>query len=154
MEDIDEYGTEWKSASGLARLMLRLAAVAALIWSLFCAFDYLMINTRNVDYIDELHPAAIQFLDVLPYDVTAVWGLDIAAVGLGSLLLLARSRFATIALAVSLIALVYVYFRQSALDMPAGAELVGFPAGPPIGWAMAIGLPIYGVLCDRRGFLR
>lgn len=149
-----QESAEWSAASGLTRLSVRLVGLLGLIWSGFCAYDFLMINTRDYAYVSAFHPETIQFLDVLPYDAIASWALAVGCAGLGSLLLLARSHLATPLFALSLVSLVYFVFRQWAQDMTPSVEMLGFPAGVAVGCLVSIALPLFSLRCSFRELLR
>lgn len=154
MSDFEQDETGGATAPGLTLLTLRIVAILGLVWSGFGIFDYLMTNMRDLDYLSGLDPKAIQSLDALDYDIIAGWTISVGGVLLGSLLLLARSRFAQHAFALSLIGFAYAYFSQTGLDLPKGKLIFGMPAGSAIGWIVAILLLFYSIRCGLRGLLR
>lgn len=93
--------------------MFWIVAVLSLIWSGFGAFDYLQTQTGNRDYLASMAQASDVSVDELIAHVRAMpwWGHAFWALGVwgsvaGSLLLLARSRFALHAFLVSLVGLI------------------------------------------------
>jgi hypothetical protein len=122
----------------------------SLVWNGIGAFDYLMKNTRNADYLSRLPPAAVQSLDGLPYWLIGFWTLGVWAAVLGSLLLLLRSRYAIHAFAASLVG----------LAVNAGYTATGVdPTGQPIGltvsiWIVAVALLLYALRLRKAGLLR
>ena len=66
----------------------------SLIWNAGGAYDYVMTQTRNVDYMAMMTPDQIAYFDAFPTWTLAVWAIGVWGAVLGSLLLLLRSRFA------------------------------------------------------------
>jgi hypothetical protein len=77
----------------------------SLLWNLFGAYDYLMTRTRNEGYLSAMGDpkAVLAWIDTFPLWVQLCWGMGVWGAVAGSLLLLARSRFAVHAFLLSLI---------------------------------------------------
>lgn len=68
--------------------------VASLVWNGFGAFDYVMTETRNADYLAQLTEEQIAYFTGLPAWVVAFWAIGVWGAVLGSILLLLRRRWA------------------------------------------------------------
>ncbi len=80
--------------------------LASLIWHALGAFDYVMSQTRNANYLamipDDVRPQMIAYLDAYPLWASAAWAFGVWGAVLGSGLILLRSRHAVTALWVSM----------------------------------------------------
>jgi hypothetical protein len=76
--------------------------VLSLLWHAGGAFDYLMSHLRPAFYIEmipaDVRPQMLAYLDGYPVWATAAWAVGVWGAVLGSVLILARSRFAVAAL--------------------------------------------------------
>lgn len=135
---------------------LWIVGVLSLLWNAGGAFDYFMSQTKNANYIAQLTPEQIAFLDNVPMWFEFSWAIGVWFSVLGSLLLLVRSRFAGTAFALSLAGLivssVYTYGLAEQRTFEAGGMLaVIFSIIIPI---VLILLLIYARAMTRRGVLR
>ncbi len=122
----------------------RAIAILALLGTGCGAADFVMTNARVAGYIAGLPAVAIQNLDSMPYETIGAWLLGVGTALLGALLLVARSRFAVAAFAVSLVGLAACTVDQ-----------VGVAAGPAaLSRALAVLLLWYAVLIRKGGVLR
>lgn len=142
---------------GSARTPLHLwiVGVAATLWNGFGAFDYLMIQSRNIDYLAQFSDAQRAYFESFPASMDAAWALGVWGGLAGSVLLLARSRHAAVAFGVSLAGVagstVYQYLLSSPPeDMASGAAIAMNVAI----WAVAIGLFVYAREMRGKGALR
>ncbi|HET7816584.1 MAG TPA: hypothetical protein VFK58_03285 [Sphingomicrobium sp.] len=110
---------------------LWVVGVLALLWNAFGAYDYTMTRLRNTDYLAGMMPgvdpeSVLAWVDAFPIYAQFGWGLGVWGGVLGAVLLLARSRHAVWAFAVSLVgmALSLGYQMLRAPPMP-GAEALG-----------------------------
>lgn len=135
---------------------LWIVGVLSLLWNAGGAFDYFMSQTKNPDYMAQLSPEQMAFLDNVPMWFEASWAIGVWFSVLGSLLLLVRSRFARTAFALSLAGLVvssvYTYGLAEQRTFEAGgtAALI-FTIIIPI---VLILLLIYSRAMTRKGVLR
>jgi hypothetical protein len=134
---------------------LWIVGVLATVWNAFGAFDYVMTQTRNADYLANFTDPQRVYFDSFPLWMEATWALGVWGGLIGSLLLLIRSRYAATAFAVSLAGLacstVYQYVLSTPPeDMTKGTMLVM----NLVIWAIAIGLFVYAVKMRGRGVLR
>ncbi|WP_324750256.1 hypothetical protein SH591_01755 [Sphingomonas sp. LY54] len=125
------------------------------LWNAFGALDYTMTQTRSAAWMAQLSPAQIAWLDAAPAWAVASWACGVWGALIGSLLLLARSRHAVIAFAVSLAGLAVNTLFQATSPMP-GSHMDG---GGALAlhlaiWAVAIALLAYALRMRARGVLR
>jgi hypothetical protein len=99
----------------------------ATLWNAFGGYDYWMTRMRDTDYLAGMLPgvdpqATLAWIDSFPMWAQFGWGLGVWMGVLGSLLLLARSRWAVHAFGLSLIgmALSFGYQFSGASPMPEG----------------------------------
>jgi len=134
---------------------LWIVGAVATLWNAFGCFDYLMTQTRNEKYLANFTDPQRVYFESFPVWMEAVWALGVWGGLAGALLLLARSRHAVTAFAVSLgglaVSTVYQYVLSSPPeDMTSGAMVAMNLAI----WAVAIGLLVYALKMRRRGVLR
>lgn len=136
--------------------------VLATLWNAFGAYDYVMTRQRDADYLQGMMPgmdpqAVLAWIDAFPIWAQFGWGLGVWGGLLGSLLLLARSRYAVHAFAASLVGAVFSlgYQLAAAPPMP-GAEALGAmnTVMPIVIIAVAALLLYYAQRQRGRGVLR
>ena len=81
---------------------LWIVGVLAVLWNSVGAFDYLMTETRNANYLSQFSAEQLAYFAGLPKWVIATWALGVWGGVLGSLLLLLRRRLAVAVFGVSL----------------------------------------------------
>jgi len=87
----------------------------AILWNAFGAYDYFMSKTGGDAYLKKMGETAAQIahMDAYPVWMTADWAIGVWGALLGSLLLVARTRYAfhvfVASLAAFLVMLVYTY---------------------------------------------
>ena len=136
-------------------LHLWIVGVLATVWNAFGAFDYLMTQTRNEAYLANFTDPQRAYFDSFPIWMEATWALGVWGGLLGALLLLARSRHAVTAFAVSLAGLAVSTLYQYVLSTPLPEMMSGAMLGMNIAiWAVAIGLLWYAMRMKRAGVLR
>ena len=129
-------------------------AVLSLLWNAFGAFDFTMTNIRNQQYLAQFPPGMMDYIDGFPIWALAAWAAGVWGALAGSLLLLARSRLAIFAFAVSLIGLALSSAYQWSGAMPAQMGSPGMVAMSAAIWIVAIFLLGYAVVMQRTGTLR
>ena len=143
------------SALAKAPAHLWVVGVLSLLWNAVGAFDYLMTQTRNAAYLSQFTAEQIAYFSGFPAWVVAFWALGVWGALLGSLLLIARSRYAVAAFGMSLVGLavssIYQYFIA---DMPGNLAGPGATAMNVAIWVVAIFLISYASRMRRRGLLR
>ncbi len=95
-------------AAAKAPVHLWVVGVLALMWNAIGVTDYVMMRSRNEAYFRSVMPdlnlgAALAYMDSMPLLAAIGWALGVWGALAGTLLLLARSRYAVVALVVSLI---------------------------------------------------
>jgi len=139
---------------------LWIVGALATLWNAFGAYDYLMTRMRNTDYFEGMMPgvdpnAILAWIDGFPLYAQLGWGLGVWMGLLGSLLLLLRKRWATWALALSLIGAVLGLGYQIALAPPMpGGETAMTTVMPYVIILVALGLFLYAYAMEKRGVLR
>jgi hypothetical protein len=138
-------------------LHLWVVGVVALAWNAIGVTDYVMMRTRNEEYLravmPKLDPAtALGYMDAMPLLASAGWALGVWGAIAGTLLLLARSRHAVIAYLVSLIGAVVAFAHQFTGPQPPTG--MGDPVVPIIVTAIALALLLYARAMRTRGVLR
>ena len=98
---------------------LWIVGALATIWNAFGGFDYLMTQTRNEQYLANFTDPQRVYFDSFPMWMEAAWAFGVWGGLLGSLLLLARSRFAVTAFGVSLAGLAVEHGLPICPEQPA-----------------------------------
>lgn len=92
--------------------------LVSLLWNGFGAYDFWMSMTRNADYLANFPPEMIALLDSFPAWAESAWAVGVWSSVAGSLLLLARSRWAATAFLLSLAGALVSLAYQLTLDVP------------------------------------
>ena len=130
------------------------------IWGAFGCYDYLMTRMRNTDYLADMMPtvdpnAMLAWVDAFPIWAQFGWGLGVWGGLLGSLLLLARSRWAVWAFGLSLIgAILGLGYQIVAAPPLAGAEGPTMEVMPYVIILIAVALFLYARAMEKKGVLR
>ena len=90
----------------------------ALIFNAGGAFDYVMTQTRNADYLAQFTAEELAYFESFPSWVQGSWALAVWAALLGAVLILLRSRWAGSAFAVSVIAMLATFTHNFFLGDP------------------------------------
>lgn len=131
----------------------------SLLWNLGGAADYTFSHLRNRTWIEAgaermriTADQMIAYIDSFPAWLHAFWALGVWGAVVGSILLLARSRFAVAAYAASLLGLAVTQFYRLFADRPEWLE--GDLLFNLLLWSIATFLLIYAASMRRRGVLR
>ena len=142
-------------ASSRTPAHLWIVGTLATLWNAMGAFDYLMTQTNNEQYLANFTDPQRIYFQSFPVWMEAAWALGVWGGLLGSLLLLMRSRHAVTAFAVSLAGLAVSTVYQYGLSSPPDDLMTGgMIAMNIVIWAAAIGLLLYALRMRRRGVLR
>lgn len=135
---------------------LWVVAIVALLWNGFGAMDYFMTQTRNAEYMSAFTPEQLKFFYSMPTWVNATWAIGIWGAVLGSLLLLFRSQFATLAFRFSLLGLVLTATHNFVLAEVTMAQVAGNTAliFTTVIFLVALMLLYYAKLMRTKGILR
>ncbi|MGO4409178.1 MULTISPECIES: hypothetical protein [unclassified Brevundimonas] len=137
---------------------LWLVGVLSLLWSAVGGFDFVQTNTRGEAYMREngFSDAMIAYFTAMPTWMYVPWTLGVWGAVLGSLLLLARSRWAVHVFAISLIGAVVSLIYQKAINppppLPATMQVMGWM--PYVIVVIALFLLWYAWTMAKRGVLR
>lgn len=103
---------------------LWIIGLLALLWNSMGAFDYLMTQTQNSEYMKNFSEAQLDYFYTLPTWSVAAWALAIWSAVLASILLLLRNKASATLFMLSLIALVvtnvYSYGISNAYEVMGG----------------------------------
>lgn len=141
---------------GSAPWHLWAVGLLSLAWNAMGAFDYSMTHIGGADYLRQMQMGddVIAWISAVPAWATAGWALGVwGAVG-GSILLLARSRFAVAAFALSFVGVLAMTIYTLGQAAPASMSTPGALA---FEWAIkivAVLLLFYAWAMQRRGVLR
>lgn len=137
---------------------LWLVGVLSLLWNGFGGYDFIQTVTRGEAYMREsgFGEEMIAYYNAMPAWMYAPWTMGVWGAVIGSLLLLARSRWATTAFLISLLGAVISLIYSKMINPP--------PALPPelaaMGWmpyvitAIALFLAWYAWTMGKKGVLR
>ena len=127
-------------------------AVLSLLWNLFGCYDYVMSKLAPETYLASMgmSAASVAYMAAFPAWLTAFWALGVWGSLAGSLLLLARSRHAAAAFALSLLGLAVSQLYQVFLLPP--------PELPPVAvtlviWSTLVFFLIYARSMAAKGVL-
>jgi hypothetical protein len=143
-----------------APVHLWIVGLLALLWNAFGCYDYLMTRMRNTEYFESMMPtvdpnAALAWIDAFPIWAQFGWGLGVWGGLSGSLLLLMRSRWAVLALGLSLIgALLGLGYQALAAPPLEGMEGGAATVMPYVIIGVALALFLYARAMRGRGVLR
>lgn len=129
---------------------LWIVGILSLLWNAFGCFNYLMAQTGRL----ELTPEMQAWMDGFSTWMNAAWAIGVWFSLAGSLLLLARSRFAELAFWLSLAGLAANSLAQLVLNPPPGGAGPADLAILAAIWAILIALLIYSRRLRARGVLR
>ena len=125
------------------------------LWNAFGCYDYLMTQTKNEAYLAMFTDAQRAYFDSFPLVMDAAWAFGVWGALAGSLLLLARSRHAVAAFAVSLAGLAVGTVWQYVISSPPPEMSSTLMVVMNLAiWAVAIALLVYALRMRRRGVLR
>ena len=136
---------------------LWIVGIVSLLWNAGGAVDYFMTRTGAAEYMAAQPPERLAMLQDAPLWFGFTWGLGVWMSVIGSLLLLARSRFAGAAFVLSLVGLIgssiYTYGIADGGSMVAAAGMaaIAFSVAIPL---ILVLLWIYARAMTRRGVLR
>lgn len=134
---------------------LWILGLLATLWNGMGAFDYLMTQTRNEAYLAHFTDPQRVYFESFPLWMEACWALGVWGGLAGSLLLLARSRHAVAAFALSLAGLAASTVYQYVLTSPPPDMMTGAMIAMNLAiWAVAIGLLLYALAMRRRRVIR
>lgn len=137
---------------------LWLVGVLSLLWNGFGAFDFIQTTTRGEAYMREsgFGDDMIAYFNAMPGWMYVPWAMGVWGAVLGSILLLARSRWALHALLISLAGAVISLLYQKVINPPPPPP----PAFEMMAWmpyvitVIAAALAWYAWSMGKKGVLR
>lgn len=129
--------------------------ILALLWNSIGAYDYVMTQTKNAEYLSNFTEVQLAYFDSFPTWVQACWATAIWLSVLGSILLLMRNRGAVLALGISFIAMVVTTIHNFGLAETKLYEVTGQEAIPfaAVIFVISLLLWIYARSMRQRGVL-
>ena len=137
-------------------LHLWVVAVLSILWNAGGAYDYVMTQFRNIAYLEMLTPEQLLYIVNAPAWFDAAWATGVWASVVGSVLLLARSRLAVAAFAVSLAGLAVSSIYSFVIAQPNSIAISGSFAIVFTGVVVVVLVALWGYAraMARRGVLR
>ena len=128
----------------------------SLLWNAIGGLDYVMTQTRNVEYLAQFNDEQLAFFEGFPIWAEFFWAIGVWGAIAGSLLLFLRSRNAVYAFAASLAGLAVNSVWQFGLS---GVDMAKVFGGVPMVmtaliWLIAIALLLYARRQKAAGVLR
>ncbi len=135
---------------------LWIVGVVSLLWNAFGALDYVMTKLRNPGYMASFTAEQQAYFYGFPFWANVGWALGVWGAVLGSVLLLARSRHALTAFAISLAGLALSSVYQFGMHYGDLQRMFGnFPmVFTAIIWVIVIALLVYARAQVAKGVLR
>ena len=104
---------------------LWIVGLLSLLWNAGGAYDYLMTQLGNAEYLAMLTEPQRALMDGRPMWFDAAWALGVWGSIVGSLLLLLRSRLATTAFGISILGLAASAVWSFGIAEPSSLEVMG-----------------------------
>ena len=143
------------TAPARAPIHLWIVGILAALWNGFACYDYLMTNMHNQAYLAGFPADQLAYMDSLPSWLTAFWALGVWGGFAGSLLLLARSRFAVIAFGLSVVgAVIGLGYQMFVANMPASMKEGIMGMMPWVIILITVFLLWYSRSAQKQGLLR
>ena len=102
---------------------LWVVGVVGLLWGAMGAFDYMMTQTHNEQYLAEFTPEQLAFFTGFPGWIVTTWAIAVWGGVLGVILLLMRNRLAALVLLVSFLAMLITAIHN--FGFANGYEIMG-----------------------------
>ena len=133
---------------------ITIMGIFAILWNLGGVFDFVMVQTRNSDYLAQLSDTQLAFLEQFPTWAVAVWAISVFAAFLGSIFLITRKLKSETFFYVSLVGLAIMTFRNFVVED--GAAIMGNDAliMTTVIVVIAIFLALYSRRMAAQGFLK
>lgn len=133
---------------------LWVVGIVGLLWSAMGAMDYVMTQTKNVEYMAAFTPEQLDFFYGLPVSIVAAWAIAVWGGVVGAIFLLFKKSLAVTLFLLSFIAMVITAIHNYGLSN--GLEVIGdtfslvFSA---IIFVVALLLYLYARAMKQRGVL-
>lgn len=143
-----------QTSAGKAPWHLWVIGVVALLWDAMGAYDYLMTQTQDEQYMSNFTPEQLEFFYGFPLWVNAAWAIAVWGGVLGSVLLLLRKALAEKVFLVSWLAMVLTtihnFLLSNGLEIMGGAVPLIFTA---VIFFVALGLYLYARAMRSKGVI-
>ena len=132
-----------------------IVGVLATLWNAFGCYDYIMTQTNNEAHLSQFSAEERAFFDSFPAWTEAFWALGVWGALIGSLLLIARSRYAVHAYGVSLVGMVVgMAYQRFGMEIPESLTTGVMAIMPWVILAIGIALFVYARNQAAKGVLR
>ncbi len=128
----------------------------SLLWNAMGAFDYVMVQGRVPSYLGDYTPEQLAYFTSYPTWAVATWATGVWFSVLGSVFLLARSRFASTAFFIALLGLIATSVYSFGLSKVSMIDLAG-PTSALFSAAIFVMIVVFRAYArgmTRRGYLR
>lgn len=129
--------------------------VVGLLWSSMGAFDYIMTETKNANYMSSFSPEQLEFFYSMPAWTVATWAIAVWGGVVGAIFLLFKKGVAVWIFLASLVGMVITAFQNYILSN--GMKVMGGTFSlifTTIIFLVALGLYLYSSAMQRRGVLQ
>ena len=134
---------------------LWIVGMLGVLWNAYGGYDYLMKQTGNAQYLSQFSAQQQAAFETYPIWMEAAWAFGVWGALIGAFLLLARSRHAVPAFALSLIGLlVATLYHYSFAETPPDMQTTGAVMMNLVIWAVAIFLFGYARAMRAKRVLR
>lgn len=130
--------------------------ILGLLWNAYGAFDYYMSKTRGDAYLQSVGMTGeqITYFNAMPSWMTVVWAVGVWGALLGSVLLLARNRYAAQVFIASLVAYVLSVIYQRLIAPMPGAEATAMLVMQVVIFVGCVFFAWYALRARSRGWIR
>jgi len=97
--------------------------IVSLLWNAMGAFDYLMTQTQNEEYMAQFSPEELEFFYGFPIWINSAWAIAVWSGVLGSICLMLRKKWAEPVFLVSFLAMTITAIHNYGLSN--GLEVAG-----------------------------
>jgi len=98
--------------------------ILALLWNSGGAMDYVMSKTKNADYLAQMPPEQLAFLESFPTWLTGFWAVAVWGAVLGAILILLRRKLAAPVFVIAFLAMIVVTVHNLFLATPSALEMM------------------------------
>lgn len=147
--------TEFQNNTKKTPIHLWVVGIIALLWSSMGAYDYLMTQTENSEYMSSFTPEQLTFFYGLPAWIVSAWAIGVWGGVAGAILLLLKKQFAVWVFLASFVAAsittFHNYVLSNGMDVSGDAFSLIFSAVIII---IALALYLYARAMQRSGILK
>ena len=138
-----------------APVHLWIVGILATLWNAFGCYDYIMTQTGNEAHLAQFSAEERAFFDSFPAWTEAFWAIGVWGALIGSVLLLARSRYAVHAFGASLVGMIVgLAYQRFGMAIPESLTTGVMAVMPWVIFAIGIALFVYARTQAAKGVLR